>query len=524
MCFYFTIVHIQLYLHRRFPIKLYITKHLCICHFRSDAPWAKASLLMGLHEDLKFKVSVPEEYKETISEEIKSTLHAQRSAKAVEYLTKLEVIGMKQPFWFERDAAVTLLPGQRLHLSNGKGVRLTAFLVAGTKVYALSTTHTDDLTGDWVKHVHYDTGTNQYNAALNRIALGEIVSHVCEGSPFREACLIEVYPEQLKCVSELLSEIPPRFILNFYNGETKNILAIKKRCYMSSGPENFKELSCHAICDMKCNEQILKDAVLWKSDTNAGGPGESGSGIFGLSQGGDLDLVAMYIGRGMGHYDGLLISHGMKATLEYFSERIGQRLEVCNPDTKPLAAINATHTLHPNQASNANYTNEGAGLSSQEMFGSHALDAENGVDEPQGSSTVTVIQYSPEVDVPQAGSASELEDSSNATEPTQGTNVDDTSETGSGVNTEEEEGDENFQEVPNVDQTCVKMPETYFMSSSLRPILHRSAKCGEQPQKRKAGMENVEVQETKRKRETPNGLWDAMEILIDGMDSSEEEA
>ena len=466
---------------------------------------------MGLHEDLTFKVSVPEEYKEDISEEIKSTLHAERRAKAVEYLANLEVIGMKQPFWFKRDAGVTLLPGQRLHLSNSKGVRLTAFLVAGTKVYALSTTHTDDLTGDWVKHVYYDTGTNQYNAAPNRIALGEIVSHVCEGSPFREACLIEVYPEQLKCVSELLMERPPRFISNVYNGETKNILAIKKRCYMSSGPENFKELTCHAVCDMQCDGQIMKDVVFWKSDTNAGGPGESGSGIFGLSQGGDLELVAMYIGKGMGHYDGLLISHGMKATLEYFSERIGQRLEVCNPDTKPLAAIHATHTVHSNQATNVSYTNEGAGLSSKDMFESHAHDADNRVDEHQASSVENVIQDSPEKDVPQAGSASELNDSSNTTDTEQDTNVDDTSETGSGVNTEEEEEDDNIQEVPNVDPAYL-LPETYFMTSSVRPILHRSAKCAKQPQKRKAGMEHLEERETKRKQETPNDICNSLDI------------
>ena len=318
---------------------------------------------MGLDKDLKFKVWAPEDYKQAISKEIEDTLYTRRRKKAGEYIKNIAVIGLKQPFQFERDAAVTLLPGQRLHLSNGKGVRLTAFLVAGIKVYALSTTHTDNLTGDWVKHVYYDTGTNQYNAALNRIALGEIVSHVCEGSPFREACLIEVYPEQLKSVSELLMEMPPRFISNIYDGEIKHLPFIREQCRMSCGPGNFSNIECLAVLDIKHEEEFFKDAVVWKPIGSAGGAGESGSGIFGLSEDGEVELVAMYIGTGLTHYEGLLISHRMKATIDYFSEMIGQQLEIYNPETKMLGIGYTLQTSEPLDTSAVAYAAEATSVS-----------------------------------------------------------------------------------------------------------------------------------------------------------------
>ena len=465
--------------------------------FRSNAPWAEASLLVGLDKDLKFKVWAPEDYKEAIYKEIEDTLHTSRRKKAGEYIKNIAVIGLKQPFQFERDAAVTLLPGQRLHLSNGKRVRLTAFFVAGTKVYALSTTHTDDLTGDWVKHVYYDTGTNQYNTALNRIALGEIVSHVCEGSPFREACLIKVYPEQLKCVSELLMEMPPRFISNIYDGEIKHLPFIREQCRMSCGPGNFSNIECIAVLDIKHKEEFFKDAVVWKPIGSAGGAGESGSGIFGLSEDGEVELVAMYIGRGLRIYKGLLISHGMKATIDFFSEMIGQQLEIYNPETKMLDARNTSQTSELLDTSAITYAAEATSVSNpphvdHSTLTRHPSGAESAVSACNGYSAPAASNAEPAIHHVQQQAGSEGH--SNGMSSTSASHMAfNPPQANNGVDTVDGED--------GVGETYNQLPNTNMMIKSTSLVVHRDSNGTQNAQKRKGLIGITEEGGTKRKKQ-----------------------
>ena len=107
---------------------------------------------MGLDKD-KFKIWVPNKFRKAVHEEIVEIIRKERVSKAADYLTKLEVIGLKQRIQFERDAGIAILPGHRLHLSNGKDVSLTAFFVAGTHRYALSTTQ---------REPHRSSGLLQY--------------------------------------------------------------------------------------------------------------------------------------------------------------------------------------------------------------------------------------------------------------------------------------------------------------------------------------------------------------------------
>ena len=304
---------------------------------------------MGLDADLKFKVWVPKEYKDPVSKDIANTLNRDHEQIASIYMSKLEVVSLEESFELVRDAGISLLPGMRLYLLNGKTIRLTAFFVRCEALYAISTTHLDDFTGE---ELFYDAGMGY------KIALGKIVSHVCEGDPFREACLIEIYNEQASYVSEYVVEGSLKSIRGIYRGDAGGIPEIWQHGLMNCEPEKFYKLKFKAVLDINGGGHTLKDAVVWTSSGNNGGPGDSGAGIFGKSYDDNLDLLAMYIGHGKLGNQRILISHTMQSVLDYFREHSGHQLQPYNPLVDPVTDVNKGETqttdqlvMHPNEGS-----------------------------------------------------------------------------------------------------------------------------------------------------------------------------
>ena len=171
-----------------------------------------------------------------------------------------------------------------------------------------------------------------------------------------EACLVEVYPEHLKHVSEYLTQRAPQYISDSYDGDIKHIPFLTQERLMSCGPDEFKNIKCRGVFDFKDGRDVLKDAVVWTTNTDAGGPGESRSGIFGLSPYGNIEMVSMYIGRVRLEHESLLISNGMKATIDYFSAKMGQQLKIYNPNSLPA------QVGHQPQASDAHEADSSADI------------------------------------------------------------------------------------------------------------------------------------------------------------------
>ena len=276
---------------------------------------------MGLDKDLRFKVWAPLKHHDTICTAIQLALSDKWGELATEYLEALEVTILEEGFTLNRHAGMALLPGLRLHLANGDGVKLTAFFTSGKDIYAVSTSHLENLTGHLV---WYDTGAD-------RVVLGRIAACVFEGEPFREACLIKVNADRLSDISEYITnmtrEESPRYIGDIYRGDAEDIPWVRDQGLMTSEPGHFQPLCCRAVMDVKHKGNTLQDAVVWTAVNNCGVPGDSGSGIFWKTPDGNYELVAMYIGRGEPQEKGLLISHTMTAALDYFNPD----LQVFNP-------------------------------------------------------------------------------------------------------------------------------------------------------------------------------------------------
>ena len=284
---------------------------------------------MGLDDDLKYKVWIPKEFKDSIYDEIEKTINKTMKNKAPEFLKHVQVVGLDKPFNIQRDAGMTLLPGLKLIFTNGAAARLTAFFTDGSDLYAISTTHLNDLTRQPV----------WYETEMGLFLLGKIVCHVAEGDPFREACLIKIDEARIDDISEYINDTTTssmqRFVCDIYRGGVKTISRMRPSTLMNTDPGKFHVVKFKKVVDKYDRGQLLKDCVLWTGGQNVGQVGQSGSGFYGKSNE-EVDLVAMYIGRGEVDDKQLLVSHTMTATIDYFNSKISGSLRVYNPQTRPV--------------------------------------------------------------------------------------------------------------------------------------------------------------------------------------------
>ena len=301
---------------------------------------------MGLDEDLKFKVWCDKEYGEMIFSEIEKVLGNERKTW---YLKNLAVIGLETSFTLTREAGMTQLPGLKLVLSNGREVTLTAFFRGGTSLYALTSSHLEDLTG---REVKYRTGPD-----TEQVLLGKIVAHVCEGDPFREACLVKVNAGRVGDVSEYLTDITngtPGFIHDIYRGDIDSIPVNRREGKMVVRPGQSVDVKIKCILEWRpAGGPVLKDCIFWTCPTNHGRPGESGSAILGTSLSGNIELMAMYIGQGGLNGQRVLVSHGIPPAIDYFSSQLHVNLQVYNPSTM-ANPIQAGHQFQFHPAGGAN--------------------------------------------------------------------------------------------------------------------------------------------------------------------------
>ena len=299
--------------------------------------------MMGLDEDDKFKIWAPQHHRDGIVQEVEHTLLQNLENMAAEYLKKLEVVGLDESFKLQRHAAISLFPGTGLKLAKRLTARLTAFFTSGETLYGISTSHMENLIGEkvWFDEKH---------------VLGEIVSHVCEADPFREACLVQVDMEQIKHASEYMEERTSDFISGVYQGDIHDIPKERKQGLMKSEPGHMADIECKAVVDMKDGANILRDTVLWKG--NSGKPGDSGAAILWKTQGGKYELVAMYMGVVPLGPEKILFSHAMHSALAFFNKQTSHPLKLYNPLTKHAAGCLApsapnqnpqmtTQTFHP---------------------------------------------------------------------------------------------------------------------------------------------------------------------------------
>ena len=294
--------------------------------YRKAVPWEKASLMTGLDEDGIFKVWAPKEHQDAITKEIEIVLQKRYGQVAAEYLKKVKVVGLKHPITLRRHSGISVLPGTKLHLANEKGTTLTGFFVGDKGLYAISTTHLDDFTGE---EVMYETGNGLE-------VLGKIVSHVSEGDPFREACLIEIKDDQYRNISEYISEYKPDFVTDFYRENIQDIPEARKEGIMNHGPGRFAEVRCKAITSLRIDGKQLRDIVVWTTEADIGYEGQSGSAIVWKSptRAHEHQLVAMYIGEIYLGDERILGSHAMHGTIDFFERKINSELRNYNPNTR----------------------------------------------------------------------------------------------------------------------------------------------------------------------------------------------
>ena len=301
--------------------------------------------MMGLDYDGIFKVWAPNKYKDAITEEIENLLQQRPEKLAAMYSENVKVVGLKKDITLSRNAGISVLPGTKLHLANQKGATLTGFFVGDKGLYAISTSHLDDFTGE---EAMYETGNGLE-------VLGNIVSHVNEGDPFREACLIKVKEDQYKNISEYVSQDKPNYVTDIYQENLQDIPEVRKEGLMNQGPGEFAEVQCKTIASMRVEGELLRDVVVWTTKADVGHEGQSGSAILWKSPSCvyEHQLVAIYIGKTELDDEVVLFSHAMHATISFFEGKIQERLRNYNPNTKPAIAtpenvinkvdINASH-------------------------------------------------------------------------------------------------------------------------------------------------------------------------------------
>ena len=290
-------------------------------------PWQTASLMTGLDEDGIFKVWAPKEHKDAISKHIKTVLVKRFGKVAAEYLKNIKVVGLTKTISFRRNAGISVLPGTKLYLGNQKGATLTGFFVGDTGLYAISTSHLNDLTGE---EAMYETGTGLE-------VLGKIVSHVSEGCPFREACLIKINEDQYSNIYEYISEERAEFVTDIYRDSIHDIPSSRKEGLMNCRVGQFAEVQCKTIASIRVEGELLKDVVVWTTKADIGHEGQSGSAILWKSPSGvyEHQLVAMYIGKTELDDEVVLVSHAMHATISFFEGKIQEKLRSYNPNTTP---------------------------------------------------------------------------------------------------------------------------------------------------------------------------------------------
>ena len=302
----------------------------------------KASLMMGLDIDGIFKVWAPNKYKDAITKEIENLLQQRSEKLAAVYSENVEVVGLKKHITLRRNAGISVLPGTKLYLANQKGATLTGFFVGDKGLYAISTSHLDDFTGE---EAMYETGNGLE-------VLGNIVSHVNEGDPFREACLIKVKEDQYRNISEYISQDKPNYVTDIYQENLQDIPEVRKEGLMNQGPGEFAEVQCKTIASMRVEGELLRDVVVWTTKTDVGHEGQSGSAILWKSPSCvyEHQLGAMYIGKTELDDEVVLVSHAMHATISFFEGKIQEKLGNYNPNTKPAIAIreNVTNQVDTN--------------------------------------------------------------------------------------------------------------------------------------------------------------------------------